>query len=159
MTPYEHIYSSFMDLVIKDDTFFKNHPQEMIEEKMFRLLDKAITSMYLIPCKKNFELNFIEVRDDVLKVFTSTLNMIEINLIAYFMFQEYIEQDVVAKIRALKTLGFSSKEISSFSPANSIKEFNASFEILKQENKARLIQYKSIARDTLQYKCFDYSLN
>ena len=159
MTPYTSIYSSFMDLVIKDDTFFKGHPEEILETRMYNLMDKAVTSMYLIPSRKDFEINFLDIRDDDLKVFNETLNNIEINLIARFMFQEYIEQDVVQKIKALKTLGFSSKEISSFSPANSLKQFDASFSLLKSENASMLTQYKNMSRTTLKRKKFDYQFD
>lgn len=159
MTPYESIYSSFMDLVIKDETFFKGHPQEIIEMRMYNLMDKAITSMYLIPSRKDFEINFLTIKNDELKAFDETLNSIEINLIARFMFQEYIEQDFVQKIKALKTLGFSSKEISSFSPANSLKQFDASFNLLKNENVSMLTQYKNMSRTTLKRKLFDYQFD
>lgn len=159
MTPYETIYSSFMDLVIKDDTFFKDHPQEMIDKRMLNLMDKAITSMYLVPSKKDFEIDFLAIRNDNLLLFEDTLNNVEVNLIARFMFQEYIEQDIVKKIRALKTMGFSSKEISAFSPANSLKQFDASFELLKNENYSRLHQYKNISRTTFKYKQFVYNFD
>ena len=61
MTPYELVYDSFMDLVIKDDTFFKSHPQEIMESMLFKLMDKAITAMYLIPSRKDFEINFLKI--------------------------------------------------------------------------------------------------
>ena len=158
-TPYEKVYKSFMDLVLKDRKFFIDHPEKMLEERLLNLLDKGLTSMYLVPTRKNFELNFMAIRDDDLLVFTEDLSVIEISLIAYFMFQEYIEQDVIERMRALKSIGFKSDEIISFSPANTIKEFYAGLDSLKAENCSKLKQYKSISRDTYEYKSFDFKFD
>ncbi len=158
-TPYKRIYDSFMDLVLKDDKFFIDHPQKMIEIRLLNLLDKGLTGMYLVPTRKNFELNFMAIRDDDMATFTEDLTIVEINLIAYFMFQEYIEQDVVERMRALKSIGFKSDELVSFSPANTIKEFYAGLDSLKQENTAKLKQYKSMNRDTYEYKSFSFKFD
>lgn len=156
MTPYSEVYDSFKDLVIRDVTFFKDHPEEFIEIRLLKLLDHALTNIVLTKDNKDFEINFIELRDDENNTFTEKLNKLEIDIIAYFMWQCYVDEEVVSRLKALKTLGFSDDEIKSYSPAESMKQFNASFERLKSSNIDMLKQYKRIGRDTFRYKRFDY---
>lgn len=157
MTPYSEVYDSFKDLVIRDTTFLKNHPTEFVEVRLLKLLNHALTNMILVKDNKDFEINFFAIKDDMLLAFKEDIKPLEIDLIAYYMWQCYVDEEVVTRLKALKTLGFNDDEIKSFSPANSLKEFNATFEKLKQDNEAKLKQYKRISRDTLKYKRFDYS--
>lgn len=156
MTPYSEVYDSFRDLVIRDVTFLKDHPQEFVETRLLKLLDHALTNMVLTKDSKDFEINFLEIKDNVNKQFTETLNKLEVDIIAYFMWQCYVEEEVVTRLKALKTLGFSDDEIKNFSPAESMKQFNASLDNLKNGNVNKLKQYKRISRDSLKYKRFDY---
>lgn len=162
MTPYELVFESFLDLIIRDTTFFiKNPDKEVVklisDKRMKKLLKHAITNIMLVKDSKDFEINFVEQQDDENNRFNVSLNSLEIDLIAYFMWQVYIEEEVVVRLRALKTIGFSDDEIKHFSPAESLKQFNASLDRLKEENENRVKSYKRRDRSTLKYKRFDFN--
>lgn len=162
MTPYSEIFNSFMDLIIRDTTFLVKNPDVETELKvsetiMLRLLNHAITNMLLVRDSKDFEINFLQIKDDENMRFNEDFNSLEIDIIAYFMWQCYIEEEVVTRLQALKTLGFSDDEIKSFSPAESMKQFRDSLDKLKSENILKVKQYKRISRKDFKYKRFDYS--
>ena len=160
MTPYSDVFGSFLDLILQDSTFLiKNDNADLQREinntRLLKLMTKAISCMYLVKDSKDFEINFIEMRDDENMQFVESLTQIEIDLIAYFMFECYINEETVAKIKALKSLSFSDDEIKTFSPSNSLKEFNSAFESLKKDNIDRVKLYKRRDRSTMKYKRFD----
>lgn len=162
MTPYSEVFDSFRNLIIRDTTFLIKNPNQDIvkqvsEKRMVDLLRHAITNMMLVKDNKDFEINFMSIRDDELMQFKEQLNDFEIDILAYFMWQCYIEEEVVTRLKSLKTLGFSDDEIKSFSPAESMKQFNNSLDKLKSENVRKVKEYKRRNRDTFKYKRFDYN--
>ena len=162
MTPYSKIFNSFMDLIIRDTTLLIKNPSgdvvsKVSETMMIRLLEHALSNMILVRDNKDFEINFLQEKDDVNMKFNEELNSLEIDIIAYFMWQCYIEEEVVTRLQSLKTLGFSDDEIKSFSPAESMKQFRDNLDKLKAENVLRVKQYKRLSRKDLKYKRFDYS--
>lgn len=152
MTPYSDIFDSFRGLLIRDDRFFKEPPKEILEVRMVKLLKHAVTNMMLVKDKRDFEINFMAIMDDVLMQFNEELTLLEIDLLAYFMWQCYIEEEVVVRLRELKNIGFSDDEIKFFSPANSLKEFNDTYSKLKNENANRVKEYKRRGRLDLKLK-------
>lgn len=161
MTPYNKVFDSFLDLIIRDTTFFIKNPDVNIvkavsQERMIKLLNHAITNMMLVKDKRNFEINFMNIRDDINLQFTEELTPIEIDILAYYMFQCYVDEEVVVRLKKLKELGFSDDEIKTFSPANSLKEFNATFATLKYNNEDKVKEYKRRSRKDFLLKSHNF---
>lgn len=151
MTPYDVVFNSFLDLIIRDTTFFiknedKNIEKTLNETRKLKLLKHAVTNMMCVRDKQDFEINFMEIMDDITLSFKEELTLIEINLLAYYMWMAYIDEEVVVRLKALKTLGFSDDEIKTFSPANSLKEFKSTYNALRVENEYKVKEYKRRGR-------------
>lgn len=164
MTPYSEVFNSFKDLIIRDTTFFIKNPdattvEQIAEIRMLKLLNHAITNIMLVRDKRNFEINFLEVMDNNLKQFNEDLTRIEIDIIAYFMWQCYIDEEVVVRLKELKNIGFSDDEIKFFSPANSLKEFKDTYDKLKNENINRVKEYKRRGRKDFKLKTHNFIFN
>ena len=164
MTMYSEVYASFTDLIIRDTKFFiKNHSMDLVkqisEKRMFRLLKHAITNMMLVEDKRDFEINFMAIMNNESMVFEEDLTMIEIDLLAYFMWQCYIEEEVVTRLQALKTLSFKDDEIAAFSPNGNIKEFRNTYNLLVEENKKRVREYKRRRRKDFMIKTHNFIFN
>ncbi|MEG0086864.1 MAG: hypothetical protein RR817_10355 [Niameybacter sp.] len=161
MTPYEMVFDSFLDLIIRDDTFFVKNPDAnlvntMAEQRLLKLMKHALTNLMMVRDNKNFEINFMKICDDISWQFTEDLNAMEVDLIAYFMWQVYIDEEYTYRFRELRRLGFTDKDINQFSPANSITQFNKAVYSLKQENINRVKAYKSRRRDDFTFKRFNF---
>ena len=163
MTPYSKVFDSFKDLIIRDTTFFINNPNQDIvlkvsEDRMLKLLSHAITNIVLVRDSRNFQINFMEIRDDMNMQFTEMLTDIEIDLLAYFMWQCYIDEEFTLRFKELRRMGFSDKEITIFSPANTLKEFTSCVATLKSENTQRVIEYKRRDRKNLSLKGYKFNV-
>lgn len=152
MTPYGDIFDSFRILLIRDDKFFKDHPEELLEARMVKLLKHAVTNMMLVKDKRDFEINFMSIMDDSLMQFNEELTLLEVDLLAYFMWQCYIEEEVVVRLRELKNIGFRDDEIAAFSPSGTIKEFRSTYNMLVHENINKVKEYKRRGRLDLKLK-------
>lgn len=157
-TPYSEIYELFQNRIIRDTTFFIQHidPAEIqmvAEARMLQLLKQAISDLLLIPDKKNFEVNFLN-RDDDTSTFLFELIDIEKQLLADYMFEVYASEDYITRWQALKQRYFTDDEIKIVlnSPANSLREFTNSIELLKEENRKKVKSYLRRSRDTWKYK-------
>lgn len=146
MTPYSDVFDSFRGLLIRDDRFFKEPPKEILEVRMVKLLKHAVTNMMLVKDKRDFEINFMSIMDDALMQFNEELTLLEIDLLAYFMWQCYIEEEVVVRLRELKNIGFRDDEIAAFSPSGTVKEFRSTYNLLVHENINRVKEYKRRGR-------------
>lgn len=162
-TPYSEIYELFQNRIIRDTTFFiqnatQGEIQEVAETRMLQLLKQAISEILLISDKKNFEVNFID-RDDVNQTFSFELIDIEKQLIADYMFEVYASEDYIARWKALKQRYFTDDEIKIVlnSPANSLREFTNSIELLKVENRKKVKSYLRRSRDTWKYKSQEFN--
>lgn len=157
-TPYSEIYELFQNRIIRDTTFFIQNAetteiQQIAEARMLQLLKQAISDLLLIPDKKNFEVNFLN-RDDVNFTFLFELIDIEKQLLADYMFEVYASEDYITRWQALKQRYFTDDEIKIVlnSPANSLREFTNSIELLKEENRKKIKSYLRRSRDTWRYK-------
>lgn len=164
-TPYSEIYELFQNRIIRDTTFFIQNAeptevQQVAENRMLQLLNQAISNILLIPDKKNFEVNFMN-KDDVNSTFLFELMNIEKQLIADYMFEVYASEDYITRWQALKQRYFTDDEIKIVlnSPANSLREFTNSIELLKAENRKKVKMYIRRKRDDWSYKYFDWSFN
>lgn len=162
-TPYSEIYELFQNRIIRDTTFFIQNAeptevQEVVEARMLQLLKQAISDLLLIPDKKNFEINFLN-RDDVNSTFLFELIDIEKQLLADYMFEVYASEDYITRWQALKQRYFTDDEIKIVlnSPANSLREFTNSIELLKEENRKKVKSYLRRSRDTWRYKPYNYN--
>ncbi len=162
-TPYSEIYELFQYRIIRDTTFFiqsenSTEVQEVAETRMLQLLKQAISDMLLISDKKNFEVNFLN-RDDINSTFLFELIDIEKQLIADYMFEVYASEDYITRWKALKQRYFTDDEIKIVlnSPANSLREFTNSIELLKDENRKKVKSYLRRSRDTWKYKPYNYN--
>ena len=162
-TPYSEIYALFQNRIIRDTTFFVQNTepteiQEVAENRMLQLLNQAISEMLLISDKKNFEVSFLN-KDDVNTTFLFELIDIEKQLIADFMFEIYASEDYITRWQALKQRYFTDDEIKIVlnSPANSLREFTNSIELLKAENRKKVKMYLRRNRDDWSYKYFNWS--
>ena len=163
-TPYSEIYALFQNRIIRDTTFFVQNTepteiQEVAENRMLQLLNQAISEMLLISDKKNFEVSFLN-KDDVNTTFLFELIDIEKQLIADFMFEIYASEDYITRWQALKQRYFTDDEIKIVlnSPANSLREFTNSIELLKAENRKKVKMYLRRNRDDWSYKYFNWNL-
>ena len=162
-TPYSEIYELFQDRIVRDATFFITGTVEEIqavaEPRMLKLLNQSISEILLIPDKKNFDITLTD-KDDTLKTFNFDLIDIEKQLLADFMFQIYASEDYITRWQALKQKYFTDDEIKIVlnSPANSLKEFSNSMELLKEDNRKKVKMYLRRNRDTWKYKSFDWNL-
>lgn len=163
-TPFIEIYELFQDRIIRDTTFFiKNEAPEDVqavaEIRMKKLLNQAIFNILVVADKKNFEVDFYD-KDDVLGVFMFELTYIEKQIIADFMYETYASEDYLVRWAALKQRFFVDDEIKILinSPANSLKEFRSSIELLKEENKKKVKMYLRRNRDDWKYKLFNWNL-
>ena len=164
-TPYSEIYELFQNRIIRDTTFFIQNAeptevQKIAENRMLQLLNQAISNILLIPDKKNFEVNFMN-KDDVNSTFLFELMNIEKQLIADYMFEVYASEDYITRWQALKQRYFTDDEIKIVlnSPANSLREFTNSIELLKVENRKKVKMYLRRNRNDWSYKYFDWSFN
>ena len=162
-TPYSEIYELFQNRIIRDTTFFIQNAepteiQQVAEDRMLQLLKQAISDLLLIPDKKNFEVNFLN-RDDINSTFLFELIDIEKQLLADFMFEIYASEDYITRWQALKQRYFTDDEIKIVlnSPANSLREFTNSIELLKEENRKKVKSYLRRSRDTWLYKSYEYN--
>ena len=163
-TPYSEIYELFQNRIIRDTTFFIQNAepteiQQVAENRMLQLLNQAISNILLIPDKKNFEVNFLN-KDDLTSTFLFELIEIEKQLIADYMFEVYASEDYITRWQALKQRYFTDDEIKIVlnSPANSLKEFTNSIELLKDENKKKVKMYLRRNRNDWTYKYFNWNL-
>ena len=164
-TPFSEIYELFQNRIIRDTTFFIQNAeptevQKIAENRMLQLLNQAISNILLIPDKKNFEVNFMN-KDDVNSTFLFELMNIEKQLIADYMFEVYASEDYITRWQALKQRYFTDDEIKIVlnSPANSLREFTNSIELLKVENRKKVKMYLRRNRNDWSYKYFDWSFN
>lgn len=162
MTPYEVIFDSFCDLIIRDTQFLiKNEDDALVEaiatERMIKLLTHAVTNILLAKDHKDFDVDFVGAMNHTFMQFDIELTALEVDMIAYFMWQCYIEEEVVTRLKALKTLGFSDDEIKTFSPAATLKEFYNALDNLKRGNEDKVKMCKRRSRDDFKYKRFDYN--
>lgn len=164
-TPYSEIYELFQNRIIRDTTFFIQNAdptevQEVAENRMLQLLNQAISNILLIPDKKNFEVNFLN-KDDLTNTFLFELVDIERQLIADYMFEVYASEDYITRWKALKQRYFTDDEVKIVlnSPANSLKEFTNSIELLKAENRKKVKMYLRRNRNDWSYKYFDWSFD
>lgn len=162
-TPYSEIYELFQNRIIRDTTFFIQNTdpteiQKVAETRMLQLLKQAISDLLLIPDKKNFEVNFLN-RDDINSTFLFELIDIEKQLLADYMFEVYASEDYITRWQALKQRYFTDDEIKIVlnSPANSLKEFTNSIELLKTDNRKKVKSYLRRSRDTWKYKSQEYN--
>lgn len=163
-TPYSEIYELFLDRIIKDDTFIVSadtpeESQALTEEKMSKILKQAIHEILSVNTKKNFQVDFRQ-KDDVAQTFSFELNFTEENLIADYMFYCHVSSDYILRWKALKEdYHFTDDEIKLIihSPANSLKEFTASVNDLKDKNDEKLKIYLNRNRDTFKYQSVDYN--
>ena len=162
-TPYSEIYELFQNRIIRDTTFFIQNAepteiQQVAETRMLQLLKQAISDLLLIPDKKNFEVNFLN-RDDINSTFLFELIDIEKQLLADYMFEVYASEDYITRWQALKQRYFTDDEIKIVlnSPANSLREFTNSIELLKEENRKKVKSYLRRSRDTWRYKPYNYN--
>lgn len=156
MTLYEDVFNGFKDLVIRDEKFFKDHPQNFLIQRMLKLMKHAITEMLLVRDRHNFEINFMDILDDKNMCFTIDLTPIEIDLLSSFMWQVYINEEVVMRLKQLKNIGFSDDEIKFFSPAESMKTFNATFDSLRESNCEKVREYKRRGRLDFKIKTHNF---
>ena len=162
-TPYSEIYTLFQNRIVRDTTFFITGTPEEIqtiaEARMLNLLNQSISEILLIPDKKNFEINFND-KDDLTSTFTFDLIDVEKQMLADFMFQIYASEDYITRWQALKQKYFTDDEIKIVlnSPANSLKEFTNSMELLKVKNDKKVKTYLRRNRDTWKYKSFDFNI-
>lgn len=162
MTPYEIIFNSFRDLIIRDTQFLIKSPdaqlvEQVATERMVKLLTHAITNILLAKDNKDFDIDFVGAMNHELMQFDAELTALEVDMIAYFMWQCYIEEEVVTRLKALKTLGFSDDEIKTFSPSATLKEFYNALDNLKRGNEDKVKMCKRRSRDDFKYKRFDYN--
>jgi len=163
-TPYSEIYELFQYRIIRDTTFFiinanPTEVQTVAEARMKQLLNQAIYEILSVPDKKNFEVNFLS-KDDLTSTFLLELNEIEKNLMADYMFQVYASEDYIVRWQALKQRYFTDDEIKIVlnSPANSLKEFNSSIVLLKEENQKKVKVYLRRNRDDWKFKSYNWNL-
>ena len=159
MTPYSAIFDSFKNLIIRDAAFLKDKPVDMLETRMVNLLRHGISKMVGVRDNKNLPINFYKVKDDATKTFAVDLNDFEIDLLAYFMYQCYLEEMSIVRINALRANGFSDKEIKSFSTAELLDRYLKALNDVTGKNLDMLKQYRRMDRDTFEYKRFDYIFN
>lgn len=165
VTKYSEVYEAFLDRIYQDDTFFVADEEiekvkELTEKKLKKLMDIGLYRLMLSDGKRDFQVNFLEHMDDENDTFTIELSLVEIQLIADLMFEVYVNENFIVRIKELRKVGFQDSEIKLFihSPANSLKEFNASYESLRQENKDKIYNYKQRDRKSLKYIPFNFSL-
>lgn len=165
MTPYSEVYKAFLDRILRDTTFFvQKEPidstKTIAEVRMGKLLKSAIYEIMLSDGYTNCEINFLEQMDNDNETFLIELNLVEIQLFADLMFQAYVQEEVIVRIEALKRVGFQDSEIKIVinSPANSLKEYNNSFDALQKDNLRKIKNYKNRSRNTLKYIPFDFGL-
>ena len=77
------------------------------------------------------------------------------------MFEVYASEDYITRWQALKQRYFTDDEIKIVlnSPANSLREFTNSIELLKVENRKKVKMYLRRNRNDWSYKYFDWSFN
>lgn len=152
MTPYEVVFDSFKDLMIRDNRILTEPPKELLKIRLLKLLKHAITNMMLVKDKRDFEINFISIMNDKEMVFNEDLTLIEIDIIAYFMWQCYIDEEVIVRLKELKNMGFKDDEIAFFSPSMTVKEFRSIYNNLVYENAERVREYKRRGRMDMKLK-------
>lgn len=162
-TPYNKIYVLFQDRIEKDSKFYiKTESNEINKEfaqmRMKKLLQEAVYYLYSYDDKDkdDFQVNFHD-KDDALDEFLFDLTDNECHLLADVMFKQYIDKEVVAKLNALRSIGFKDDELVQFSPANTLKEFNSSIELLRQKTNAYIKACKKRDRATGKYISFNYN--
>lgn len=164
-TPYSEIYELFQYRIIRDTTFFIQNAdptevQIVAEARMLKLLNQAIYEILSVPDRRNFEVNLLN-KDDVNNIFLFELIEVEKHLIADFMFQIYVSEDYIIRWQALKQRYFTDDEIKIVlnSPANSLKEFNNSIVLLKEENIKKVKMYLRRNRDDWKYKFINWDFS
>ena len=165
VTPYSDVYEAFLDRILRDTSFFlQKEPLDstkpIAEVRMGKLLQSAVYELMLSDGYKNCEINFLKQMDNNNDTFLMELNLVEIQLFADLMFQAYVQEEIIVRIESLKRVGFQDSEIKIVinSPANSLKEYNISFEKLQKDNLRKIKNYKNRSRDTLEYIPFDFGL-
>lgn len=161
-TPYSEIYDIFLDLISNDTTFFIRNEdrtinQDFTNERMKKLLNRAIINIKLINDKKDFEID-LDNKDNENDTLLYEATQIEKYLIATYMFASYIDEEFVVRIKELKRIGFSDKEIeiTMFSPSQSLKEFNNSVARIKSENESNVKMYLRRGRLDNKYKFYQW---
>lgn len=164
-TPYQKIYGMFKDRIGNDRKFYiKNDDVNIVNQfanmRMMKLLNQAIYYMYTCDesDKRDFEIDFNN-RDDMLEQFNIELKDNECQLIADAMFCKYINEQTIDKLNALRNIGFKDDELVQFSPANTLKEFNATIDLLNNKTINSIKAYKKRDRSSGKYKNFNYDFD
>ena len=124
--------------------------QEILEKKMRYLLDNAIMHI-MLETRFNSPINFTDVNNSA-KEFNLELNVIEEQLLASFMFEEYVNENTITLINKLRhNLHYTDDEIKVFCPANSLSAFEESYARLKKDNENLILRYKTRYRDNLKH--------
>lgn len=165
MTPFSEVYEAFLDRINRDTEFFIQDEdiekvQKIADIRMRKLLDIAIYELMISEGTRDLEINFMEILDKEANIFTEELTLVEIQLLADLMFQKYIYEEIIVRIDAMKRAGFEDSEIKIIlhSPANALKEFNAMYESLEQDNQKKIKNYRAKSRENMRYKPFNFSL-
>ncbi len=162
-TPYSEIYNLFLDKIKSDSNFFILNPdgtvnEQLTDERKKKLLNRAVPLIKFINDKKNFEIDLND-KDNELSILNYDATDMELELMASYMYQCYIDEFGVERIHALSEAGFSDSEIKIVlhSPANSLKEFMAKYESLKLENVDKTKMYLRRGRLDNKYKLYNWN--
>lgn len=149
-TPYEIIFDKFIKKLKGDTSMFKysnlseTEINELIEEHLISLLDRAIDRLYEFGLP---DIDFYD-RDNTMQKFNEKLVPQEIALLSEIMYLCYMEED----INKLKAMGlfFRTSEIDLFSPANERKSYMQMLESIESNVLNSITNYFS--RDRLSWK-------
>ena len=156
MTPYDNIYTRFLNKIDNDKDFFlyNNIPiveaQEIGMKRCLGLLDEAIEELKL-ECELGINL---DNRDNILTQFNEDLVSSEEDLIANIMYKKYFEKDLV-NLKVFKSW-FKGSEMNQISPANERRTFLDMFNGIDLRTKKKIKEYEAKDRITGKYKGLEY---
>lgn len=162
MTTFEEIYTKFFSKIQKDKSFFLSnmmYPEDAYEQAIVNSKDYMDEAIVEIVIQGNLDapIDLIGAKNDMLEQFNEQLNLIEIDLITDIMVEKHLERTVVERLNYLQTR-YHSNDLKVFSPADSVRTFNASLEKLKSTNIRNIRLYKKRNRENFKYNKFDYSI-
>lgn len=161
VTTFDELYDRFYSIIYGDKTFFKKDMteaelREVIAFRSDNFLQDALTD--LVNSSTYDGINLTEYANFEDREFLIKLNMSEMTIIAWIMFEAYMETKVTERINSLGKLHFSDNEMKVFNASSSdLNSFNKTMGRLSAKNQKRIRDYKSRDRDSGQRKRFDWS--
>ncbi|MGL6175207.1 MAG: hypothetical protein ACRC1P_11435 [Cellulosilyticaceae bacterium] len=161
-TTFDELYDRFYSIIMTDKSFFNRKDmteaelREVISFRSDNFLQDAVTDFVN---SSNYDgINLADYIDFEERTFLIKLNMSEMTIIAWIMFEAYMETKVTERVNALGGLHFSDNEMRVFNASSSdLNSFNKTMGRLSAKNQKRIRDYKARDRDTGQRKRFDWS--